>query len=548
MGAQLNSINDNVIPRLQLPIIGTYRDVLTGTNYERDDFQRMLADAQAGKFSHLVIYRVDRFGRDTAEGLQIASQLRNLGIQIVPATNPALDISTPDGWLVFTFLLGMGEHEVGVLRMRTEGGMKAKLLDGHSVSLAPDGYINRRRQISGDRYEKWVEIDPERAPILRLAWDLLLTGNYSLDQICEELDQRGYLRRCGKPWHRVDPQGRVSTAAAELSKTFRNPFYAGWIISERFGITRGQVHSQAGGLVTDEEFDLGVRILAQHNHRKIDCEHPYLLQGLLKMRSDDAIVGMCCTVVTGYGGKKWPYYFSRPGHRQTGPKATYVACDKVDDQVRTALDAIRVDPERIPALKAAYQAEIKEAIEGSLKRREADLRKQLVELKEQEKGYARLWAAQKLSDQAYDELATECRAKLIDAQTALEQIGRGAGDRITDLDHAVEIMALMGKAYDAMEFESRRKLVQLLFEYLVVDSEGTITEIKLNAPFGYLDRLANCYPGNNSETTKTPGDDSGGVPHSTRVASGTPARIQVELDLFNDTLVARRELFYAIPL
>ena len=43
--------------------------MLTGTNPNRADYQKLLSDAEAGKFSHLGLYRADRFGRDTVEGL-----------------------------------------------------------------------------------------------------------------------------------------------------------------------------------------------------------------------------------------------------------------------------------------------------------------------------------------------------------------------------------------------------------------------------------------------------------------------------------------------
>ena len=47
-----------------------YRDILTGTNPNRKEYQQMLADAAAGRFSHLGLYRADRFGWNAVESLQ----------------------------------------------------------------------------------------------------------------------------------------------------------------------------------------------------------------------------------------------------------------------------------------------------------------------------------------------------------------------------------------------------------------------------------------------------------------------------------------------
>ena len=63
-----------------------------------------------------------------------------------------------------------------------------------------------------------IELDPERAAIWREAWELLLTGDYSLQAICKELHKRGYTRQSGKPWVMVDSEtGRVSYATSHLS-------------------------------------------------------------------------------------------------------------------------------------------------------------------------------------------------------------------------------------------------------------------------------------------------------------------------------------------
>ena len=44
--------------------------------------QKMLADAEAGKFSHIGLYRADRFGRNTGEGLQAATKLISLELKL----------------------------------------------------------------------------------------------------------------------------------------------------------------------------------------------------------------------------------------------------------------------------------------------------------------------------------------------------------------------------------------------------------------------------------------------------------------------------------
>ena len=46
-------------------------------------------------------------------------------------------------------------------------------------------------------YERWVESDPTHSPVQKRAWQFLLTHQYTLKQICDELDILGYTRASG---------------------------------------------------------------------------------------------------------------------------------------------------------------------------------------------------------------------------------------------------------------------------------------------------------------------------------------------------------------
>ena len=133
-----------------------------------------------------------------------------------------------------------------------------------------------------------IELDPERAKMWREAWDLLLTGAYTLRQICEELHNRGYVRRSGKPWIWEDTEnGRQAFAGSYLSSHFHNAFYAGWVVSEAFNIKRGKVQGNWEPLVSDEEFNRGLAILAARDGNKSrQTRNPYLLTGLLYVRAE----------------------------------------------------------------------------------------------------------------------------------------------------------------------------------------------------------------------------------------------------------------------
>jgi DNA invertase Pin-like site-specific DNA recombinase len=201
---QRQRIQEQLLTLSDVPFKREYRDILTGTTPNRTDYQQMLVDAESGQFSHLGLYRADRFGRNTVEGLQAATRLISLGVNIRVAHMPSLRPEEPDGFFMFLIQMGMAQREVDVLKQRTSDGMEAKLRAGGWPNKAPEGYINKERQLKSNKYERWVEIDPVQGQVLREAWDLLLTDRYTLEQICEELTRRGHTRSDGRPWSWAD--------------------------------------------------------------------------------------------------------------------------------------------------------------------------------------------------------------------------------------------------------------------------------------------------------------------------------------------------------
>jgi hypothetical protein len=156
------------------------------------------------------------------------------------------------------------------------------------VQKAPEGYLNKERLVKSNKYDRWVEMDPKYGPVLREAWDLLLTGRYKLVQICEELAKRGHMRQSGRPWAWNDPKsGRRRTDYNRLHRIFHNPFYSGWVVSERFGIPYGEIRGNWEPLITTQEYERGLEILHDHDKEKSRSQrHFYPLRGLLWLRTE----------------------------------------------------------------------------------------------------------------------------------------------------------------------------------------------------------------------------------------------------------------------
>ncbi|MBK8030475.1 MAG: recombinase family protein [Chloroflexi bacterium] len=80
-------IESNVLAHSDMPVYDEYIDVLTGKTPNRTGYQRLLADARAGKFSHVIVERADRFGRDDTEALRAIDELHQFGVGVRSANS-----------------------------------------------------------------------------------------------------------------------------------------------------------------------------------------------------------------------------------------------------------------------------------------------------------------------------------------------------------------------------------------------------------------------------------------------------------------------------
>jgi len=495
---QRQRIQEQLLNPSDQPFYREYTDLLSGTNPNRKEYQQMLSDAEAGKFSHLGLYRADRFGRNTVEGLQAATKLISLGVKIRVANMPSLCPEEPDGFFMFLLQMGLAQREVDVLALRTADGMEAKLRSGGWPHKGPDGYINKERLVSSNKYDRWVELDPACKPYLTQAWRLLLTGRYTLMEICEQLAKEGYIRGNGKPWAWTDPKtGKRHTAFALLHRIFHTPFYAGWVVSERFGIKFGEVRGNWEPIVTTEEFLRGVQILGEHDYEKSRVKkRNYLLRGLAWVRVGEKDLGLYGQTPSGRS-QSYSYYFT---HGKVDGKAIYIPCEIIEKQLPEWLERISVAPEHIPSIKDIYRNEIQKNTTVDKGEKIIDLRKQSTQLKEEEAQLGRLFITGKITETAFEQLHSEWQEKLQNNKLATAEMEREPKIHINDLDLALILLTKVRELYVRLNEKQKSTLLQILVKRIIVNSDGEIIAHELNSPFIYLRTLVDAFfPPRNGE-------------------------------------------------
>lgn len=125
-------------------LVETYADRgVSGTRASRPALDRMLADARAGRFEVLVVWRCDRLFRSLPHMVATLAELNALGIDFVSVTE-TIDTSTPQGRLLFHLVSAFAQFERDVLVERTRAGLAAARRRGKRIGR-PRRFVNVER-------------------------------------------------------------------------------------------------------------------------------------------------------------------------------------------------------------------------------------------------------------------------------------------------------------------------------------------------------------------------------------------------------------------
>ena len=489
---QRDAIQRSLIERSELSIVGEYIDNLSGRSASmRDGYQQMLEDARNGLFSFVAVENAERFGRNDTEALTAIDELDKLGIAVRFADYPDLDPIDPDDRILVSLSFTLARRESIKLGQRVRGGLHAKLRSGGFAGRAPDGYRNVERKTATTdktqygRYTRWVEKDPERCQIYRFAWDLLLEDQYTLEEICEKLHAKGYKYRTGRPFIEIKKSGKRKANKNTISRAFHNWFYAGWVVSEKAEIPPKTVRGQWEPIVSTEEFERGLSILAKRDkHRIYRRKHDYLLKGLvhIQLDTDDTQRLTCSTSNSSRPGGGTRYYCI--------PRSNVnILCSIVDEQMSEQIRFVSVDKRLIPLIRESYTTELAEKL-GHLRPDERKTIEDAIKsVDDEEARVARLFATGKITEDIWDSLWREWQDRRQILREKLEGLARKREYHIGNLDAALHIIEKLSILYDKLESSDQKRLLRQMVERIIVDPSGKIIRMELQAPFAYLERV-----------------------------------------------------------
>ena len=255
----------------------------------RDEFQRMLRDAEKGRFDCVLVWKIDRFGRDRQDIAMGKMALKRAGVKLMYARESVPE--GPEGIILESVLEGLAEYYSADLRQKVIRGMKETAKKGQYCGQSlPIGY-----KVDAERH---IVVDEREAAVVREAFKLHIAGGQIRD-IVQLFADRGIMGRRGKP---------VSNAV--VYRMLRNEKYLGEFYIQDVKLNVEPIIDQATFLEAAQHFK------TSRNNAAGRAKVNYLL-------SCKMFCGYCGSMIsaeagTGKLGKVYRYY--KCGDKKRGKK------------------------------------------------------------------------------------------------------------------------------------------------------------------------------------------------------------------------------------
>ena len=179
----------------------------------RENFNRMVEDAEAGMFDLVITKEISRFARNTLDSIQYTRQLLRAGVGVF-FQNDNINTFEEDSELRLAIMSSIAQDELRKLSSRVKFG--------HQQAIKQGVVLGNSRIFGYTKDNGRLVIEEEQAAMVRDLFALYATDNYSMKQLETLLWEKGYRNHNGK-----------KIAHSTLSGMISNPKYKGYYVGNK---------------------------------------------------------------------------------------------------------------------------------------------------------------------------------------------------------------------------------------------------------------------------------------------------------------------------
>ena len=429
----------------------------------RPELQKMLAYLKEdGGIDYVIVHKLDRLARNRADDVEINRAFEEAGVRLV-STSENID-QTPGGMLLHGIMSSIAEFYSRNLANEVIKGMGEKARNGGTLGKAPLGYVNVRGRDEHGREVRTVELDQQRAPLLRLAFSEYATGNWTVSQLAKHLAGLG-----------LDVPATPSKPARPITKgrlhtLLRHPYYKGVVQFQ--GVEYAGKHEP---LVDEETWQAVQAVLGSHRSGERERMHNHLLKSTV-------VCGQCGSrllVQNTKNGKGvlYPYFICARRQRLHDCSFKAVLIEVVEAQMQEVYRRLHVSEADRQEIERYLLAELAR-IEGEKDRNVRSLTVRRTNLEDERRRLLQAHYGGAVPLELLKEEQDRLGRELAGIQRQLDAYQADAKLVRAHVEQALDLLEDCYRLYMAAPDHLRKQLNQVFFERVLVnpavDEEGRV--------------------------------------------------------------------------
>lgn len=443
-------ITESIKQRNNLTVVETITEAKSAKDPDnRPGFNKMIEMLESGEANGILVWKINRLARNPKESGIIQQLLFEKEIESI--RTQSRDFLPKDNAILFSVESSMAAQYSRNLSEDVRRGLKSKLEKGWKPGIAPQGYLNTKTEARGENY---IVKDPERFPIIRKAWDLMLTGNYSVPEIRDKMNNEwGYRTR------KSGSRGGNPISRSSLYELLKKPFYMG--LFEYNGKYYEGKHPK---MVTADEYDK-VQILLgdKGNTRPNRYEYAYNTDIACKECGGTVSATFKEKVLKSTGEiAEYTYYYCVDAQKkETCPHTRYTNVDKIETQIEEAIDKFTMHPDiKEWAIELLHEENDYDRSEQSKIREQQE--KTLAEIEKKLDRLNDMYIKDLIEEDAFKKKKQELRKRKMKLEQKMNETEEEADKWIELTEEAFEFATYARKWFRTGDKKTKRSILKVL--------------------------------------------------------------------------------------
>ncbi len=439
--------------RENITVIKSFVDAgKSGTTIKgRPALREMMNFIEDEHVDYILVQDTDRIARNTLEHLSLKALFAKNKTRLIAISQLGID-DTPEGKIMDTMLAGFNQFQSDITSRKTKKGLEQRAINGWLPTNAPPGYNN----IVDENGKNVIGVDAERAPFIKMAFELYIQGNYGTEAIGNILYDKGFRTKRGK-----------RLANSKLHCVLENPMYYGefrWC---------GQIHKgKHKPIITKSMWDMAQTIRESRTlNRNYERKHSFLLSGF--------VVCQCGRKFTAEhhfksGNRQYSYYHCTRG--RACESSCNIRTHLLEQQVEQYFKKVTFDDEFFEKLLARLK-HYHDSYTTEAKKQVQDLNRIKTEFEKKRDKIEELLVEEKILPDVYKRKAEEYQIGIANIEGEIRQLQQGQKISIKPLEEVATFARNAFTTYQAGSYDLKHRYLGFFWERFTVKGDKIVEAI-----------------------------------------------------------------------